>query len=73
LEIGLWVATGKIWIRGLVLKGVVTRMNPSVGARVKFDDLGVSQRETLRQFIKFVDSTTQGDQAELGYLAQLKR
>jgi PilZ domain len=73
LEIGLWVATGKIWIKGLVLNGVVTRANPSVGARVKFDDLGVSQRETLRQFMKFVDSTTQSYQAENGYLAQLKR
>jgi hypothetical protein len=73
LEIGLWVATGKIWIKGLVLNGVVTRTNPSVGARVKFDDLGVSQRETLRQFMKFVDSTTQSYQAEHGYLAQLKR
>jgi len=73
LEIGLWVATGKIWIKGLVLNGVVTRTNPSVGARVKFDDLRVSQRETLRQFMKFVDSTTQSYQAEHGYLAQLKR
>lgn len=73
LEIGLWVATGKIWIKGLVLNGVVTRTNPSVGARVKFDDLGASQRETLRQFMKFVDSTTQSYQAEHGYLAQLKR
>ena len=73
LEIGLWVATGKIWIKGLVLNGVVTRTNPSVGARVKFDDLAVSQRETLRQFMKFVDNTTQTYQGEHGYLAQLKR
>jgi hypothetical protein len=73
LEIGLWVATGKIWIKGLVLNGVVTRTNPSVGARVKFDDLGVSQRETLRQFMKLVDNTTKNYQAEHGYLAQLKR
>jgi hypothetical protein len=73
LEIGLWLATGKIWIKGLVLNGVVTRTNPSVGARVKFDDLGVSQRETLRQFMKLVDNTTKNYQAEHGYLAQLKR
>jgi PilZ domain len=72
LEIGLWVATGKIWIKGLVLNGIVTRTNPSVGARVKFDDLGSSQRETLRQFMKFVDTTTQTYQAEHGYLAQMK-
>lgn len=73
LEIGLWLATGKIWIKGLVLNGIVTRTNPSVGARVKFDDLGISQREVLRQFMKLVDNTTQNYQAEHGYLAQLKR
>lgn len=73
LEIGLWVATGKIWIKGLVLNGIVTRTNPSVGARVKFEDLAGPERETLRQFMKFVDSTTQSYQAEQGYLAQLKR
>jgi hypothetical protein len=73
LEIGLWVASGKIWIKGLVLNGIVTRSNPSVGARVKFEELGGSERETLRQFMKFVDTTTQSYQAEQGYLAQMKR
>ncbi|MGH9513539.1 MAG: PilZ domain-containing protein [Terriglobales bacterium] len=73
LEIGLWVATGKIWIKGLVLNGIVTRTNPSVGARVRFDDLDGKARETLRQFMKFVDNTNQDYQAEQGYLAQLKR
>jgi hypothetical protein len=73
LEIGLWVATGKIWIKGLVLNGIVTRTNPSVGARVKFEDLAGPERETLRQFMKFVDNTTQSYQSEQGYLAQLKR
>jgi hypothetical protein len=73
LEIGLWVATGKIWIKGLVLNGIVTRTNPSVGARVRFEDLDGKERETLRQFMKFVDATTQSYQAEQGYLAQLKR
>lgn len=73
LEIGLCVATGKIWIKGLVLNGIVTRTNPSVGARVRFEDLAGPERETLRQFMKFVDSTTQSYQAEQGYLAQMKR
>jgi hypothetical protein len=73
LEVGLWVATGKIWIKGLVLNGIVTRSNPSIGARVKFDDLHGDARETLRQFMKFVDKATQSYQAEQGYLAQMKR
>ena len=73
LEIGLWVATGKIWVKGLVLNGIVTRSSPSIGARVRFEDLDGKERETLRQFMKFVDTTTQSYQAEQGYLAQMKR
>ena len=73
LEVGLWVANGKIWIKGLVLNGIVTRTNPTVGARVKFADLAGIERETLRQFIKFIESSTESYQAQQGYLAQLKR
>lgn len=73
LEIGLWVASGQIWIKGLVLNGIVTRTSPSVGARIKFEGLDGNERETLRQFIKYVESSTQNYQEKQGYLAQLKR
>jgi hypothetical protein len=72
LEIGLWVATGKIWVKGLVLNGIVTRSNPSFGVRLKFDNMEASERETLRQFLKFVESITKSSQNQQGYLAQMK-
>ena len=73
VEIGLWVANGKIWVKGIVLNGVVTKSNPSFGIRVKFDDMEPTQRESLREFLKFVESTTKGYSIEHGYLARLKR
>jgi hypothetical protein len=73
LEIGLWVANGKIWVKGLILNGIVTRSNPSFGVRLKFDNMEAPERETLRQFLKFVESTTRSYQSQQGYLAQMKR
>lgn len=73
LEIGLWVANGKIWVKGLILNGIVTQSNPSFGVRLKFDNLEPAERETLRQFLKFVESTTKTYQSQQGYLAQMKR
>jgi hypothetical protein len=73
LEIGLWVANGKIWVKGMILNGIVTRSNPSFGVRLKFDNLETTERETLRQFLKFVESTTKSYENQQGYLAQLKR
>jgi len=73
VEIGLWVASGKIWVKGLVINGTVTQSNPSFGVRIKFADIASPERESLREFLKFVESTTKGYQVENGYLAQLKR
>jgi hypothetical protein len=73
LEIGLWVANGKIWVKGLILSGIVTRSNPSFGVRLKFDNLEPAERETLRQFLKFVEGITKSYQNQQGYLAQMKR
>jgi hypothetical protein len=73
LEIGLWVANGKIWVKGLILNGIVTRSNPTFGVRLKFDNLELAERETLKQFLKFVESITKSYQTQQGYLAQMKR
>jgi hypothetical protein len=73
LEVGLWVATGKIWVKGFILNGIVTRSNPSFGVRIRYDNLETSEREALRQFLKFVESMTKSYQNQQGYLAQLKR
>lgn len=73
LELGLWVANGKIWVKGLILNGVVTQSTPSYGIRIKFVEMDPKERESLRQFLKFVENTTRGYQQDHGYLAQLKR
>jgi hypothetical protein len=73
LEIGLWVANGKIWVKGLILNGIITRSNPSFGVRLKFDNMEPCERETLRQFLKFVEGITKSYQSQQGYLAQMKR
>ncbi|MGH9498843.1 MAG: PilZ domain-containing protein [Terriglobales bacterium] len=72
LEIGLWVANGKIWIKGMIINGIVTRSN-SFGLRIKFGEMEISERERLREFLKFVENTTKGYHYEHGYLAQIKR
>jgi hypothetical protein len=72
LEIGLWVANGKIWVKGLIINGTVTRSN-SFGLRIRFGEMEVTERERLREFLKFVENTTKGYHYEHGYLAQIKR
>jgi hypothetical protein len=73
IEIGLWVASGQIWVKGMILNGVVTRNKPSFGMRVKFDALESPERDILREFLKFVEKSTRGYAHDHGYLAQLKR
>ena len=73
VEIGLWLANGKVWIKGIILNGVVTKSTPSFGVRVKFSDLEPNARETLRHFLKFVESTTREHSSEHAYLEKLKR
>ena len=73
IEIGLWVANGKIWVKGVILTGVVTRNKASQGVRIKFAELESSEREVLRHFLKFVENTTKSYREDYGYLAQMKR
>jgi len=73
VEIGLWVASGKIWVKGVILNGVVTRSSPSFGVRVKFSESELSEKEHLREFLKFVDTTTRKGHSGNAYVAQLKR
>lgn len=72
LEIGLWVASGKIWVKGVIISGVVTRSAPSFGVRVKFSEAELSEKEHLREFLKFVESTARTSQRGKAYVAQLK-
>jgi hypothetical protein len=71
VEIGLWVANGKIWVKGFALSGVVTR-SANAGVRVRFGNMVPSERENLRQFLKYALETTQTSRSESTYLQMLK-
>ncbi|HZQ70447.1 MAG TPA: PilZ domain-containing protein [Terriglobales bacterium] len=73
VEIGLWVANGKIWVKGMILNGIVTRSSPCFGVRVRYSELGTTERESLKEFLKFVETSTRGYARQNGYLAQIKR
>ncbi len=72
LEIGLWVANGNIWVKGITLSGVSTRSSPSFGIRVKFSEAELSEKEHLREFLRFVGSTAHKSQSAKAYVAKLK-
>jgi len=72
LEIGLWVASGKLWVKGVIISGVATRSAPSFGVRVKFSQAELSEKEHLREFLKFVESTARKSHSGNAYVAQLK-
>ena len=72
VEIGLWVASGKIWVKGLALNGVVTRSAPAGGVRVRFEGMDPAEKEHLRQFLKYVQETTRASSSESSYLQLLK-
>jgi len=72
VQIGLWVSSGKIWVKGLILNGIVIKSNPCFGVRVKFE-IESAEREPLRQFLKFVESSTKAQQSEYSYLQKLQK
>jgi c-di-GMP-binding flagellar brake protein YcgR len=72
VEIGLWVASGKIWVKGLALNGVVTRSAPAAGMRIRFGAMDPAEKENLRQFLKYVQETTRACNSESRYLQLLK-
>jgi len=72
VEIGLWVPNGKIWVKGFALSGVVTRSGPANGVRVRFDGMPPAERDSLRQFLKFIQETTRASHSEDSYIQLLK-
>ena len=73
LEIGLWANNGKVWVKGIVINGIVTDNKPTLGLRLQYQNMGADERETLRFFLKFVEDTTKNYEQQNGYLAQLKK
>jgi hypothetical protein len=71
LEIGLWVASGKIWVKGVILTGVAQR-TASFGVRVKFSQAELSEKQHLRDFLKLIEGTARKSHSGNAYLAQLK-
>jgi len=71
VEIGLWVASGKIWVKGLALNGVVTR-TAAAGVRVRFAGMEPAEKENLRRFLKYVQETTRASHSQNSYLQMLK-
>jgi len=72
VEIGLWVASGKIWVKGLALNGVVTHSPIAGGMRLRFAGMDSSEKENLRQFLKYVQETTKSSNSPNSYLQLLK-
>jgi hypothetical protein len=73
LDIGLWIANGELWVKGLVLNGVVMISAPTAGLRIKFSTLSSTERETLNQFLKYVAEATREQEHSQSYLSQMKR
>ena len=72
VEVGLWVANGKIWVKGFALSGIVTRSAATTGVRVRFAGMEPAERENLRQFLKYVQETSRMSRSESSYLQLLK-
>jgi hypothetical protein len=72
VKVGLWVANGKLWVKGFALNGVVQRSGRTAGVRVRFDTMSPAERDSLRQFLKFVQESTRASQSENSYLQLLK-
>lgn len=73
VKLGLWLSSGKIWVKGMVLNGVVTQSTPSFGMRIKFGQLESAERDALREFLKYVQSATREHNDRNNYLARLKK
>jgi len=72
VEIGLWLSSGKIWVKGFALNGIVTHTGRTNALRVRFSTMGSSERDNLRQFLKYVQDTTHTARSESTYLGLLK-
>ena len=72
LEIGLWVSSGKIWVKGVIMSGIASPSSSAFGVRVKFSEEQLSENEHLREFLKFIENTTRKAHSGNAYVAKLK-
>jgi hypothetical protein len=72
VEIGLWVASGKIWIKGVALNGVVAQTPPTGSVRICLEEMEAGAKENLRNFLKCVQEATRASRNESSYLQLLR-
>ena len=72
LEIGLWVSSGKIWVKGVIISGIASPSSSVFGVRVKFSEEQLSENEHLREFLKFIENTTRKEHSGNAYVAKLR-
>lgn len=72
VDVALWVASGKIWVKGFALSGIVTRSASTTGVRVRFDGMEPAARDSLRQFLRYVQDTSRVNRSENSYMQLLK-
>jgi len=72
VDVGLWVPNGKIWVKGFALTGIVTRRASANAIRVRFEQMSPPERDSLRQFLKFIQETTRASQSESTYIQLVK-
>lgn len=72
VEIGLWLSSGKIWVKGFALNGIVTHTGRTNALRVRFSSMEPNERESLRQFLKYVQDSACSARSESSYLNLLK-
>ena len=72
LEIGLWVSSGKLWVKGVIITGIASPSSSAFGVRVKFSEEQLSEHEHLREFLKFIENTTRKAHSGNSYIEQLK-
>ena len=72
LQIGLWIASGKLWVKGVILSGTATQSAPSFGVHVKFSEPELSAKKHLREFLKFIKKGTRKANSGQTYITLLK-
>jgi hypothetical protein len=72
LEIGLWVSSGKLWVKGVIITGIASPSSSAFGVRVKFSEEQLSENEHLREFLKFIENTSRKAHSGNAYIEQLK-
>jgi hypothetical protein len=72
LQIGLWISSGKLWVKGVILSGIVTQSSPSFRVRVRFSETELSEKKHLREFLKFIKKSTRKTNSGTAYITRLK-